>query len=176
MGTYYRQIEKNHSFTFQFLSKTIKEAIEKKAVRCLKIKIGGTPYEVICDGKSLRVVLVWDESGKEVNQVIRLIEQPSNLRNGSKVYYFECPYTGVKTRTMYKLGGYFASRKSAPKLYYYCQSLSKKWREIKFREDPERVYGKPIYRGKETPYGKRCRKHLLRDIKICKILEGRFLI
>lgn len=98
-----------------------------------------------------------DEDGKKIERNIQVLEERSNLPSlsGSKVYYFICPRQGVKCRILYRVGSYFWSRR-AFNAVYPVQMESRQGRQIRYREEPYRRNGKHYYRGKITPYGKRC--------------------
>lgn len=99
---------------------------------------------------------------------VALVQQPSNLGKGS-VWYFICPLTGERCRTLYQVGRYFASRKAQPATLYESQTYSKKYREISKTYGPVlqvdnafnelfKPYTKVFYRGKPTPKAKKVLK------------------
>lgn len=159
MGLCYREITRNHFFTMRIMSAIIKDSkISGKPQGC-SLCIGGQKYEAIFDSREMSLYLLWNEGGKQSSQAIKVVAERSNLIDSSFVYYFICPLSGRKTRTMYRIGEGFVNGRIFKGVYYRNQSLSKKHREIAYRENPERKYGKKYYRGIETPYGKRCKRY-----------------
>lgn len=102
----------------------------------------------------------WEEGGKEYTQWIPIVARPSNLIKGSEVLYFNC--NGYLCRTLYTDGRGFHSRREF-KHHYKTQSLSRKERLLYTMPNPTRKYGKKVYRGKLTPYGKRCERFSTQD-------------
>lgn len=98
--------------------------------------------------------------GKEIKQMVEIIEEDSNLRNGSKVYYFKC--RRYKCRTLYSDGTGFYPRQTF-RHTYQRQRLSHRDRVISPTKEPYKAYGKETYRGKLTPYGKRLRRYEERE-------------
>lgn len=122
-----------------------------------------TPYygnwKLFCrfypDRMDLGIILINGE-GEKIKQTIKIVEEDSNLRNGSKVYYFLCG--GYKSRTLYSDGTGFYSRRSF-KHSYHRQRIGHKNRLISPKTEPYRKNGKELYRGQLTPYGKRVQKY-----------------
>jgi hypothetical protein len=103
----------------------------------------------------------------EVNELdykIQLTSIPSNLGRG-KIWFFICPFTGRKTRILYKCYGslYFKSRWAySHRIYYSCQILSKNnFHNEKYfilerkLEKLQPLIRKKHYQGKETRILKR---------------------
>ncbi|WP_460978990.1 hypothetical protein [Spirosoma knui] len=99
---------------------------------------------------------------------IGLVQVPSNLGKG-QVWYFVCPLTGERCRTLYKAGRYFASRKALKGTLYESQTYSKYYRWLDKTFGPElkldgvyeevyKRYAKKHYRGKPTPKMKKALK------------------
>lgn len=99
---------------------------------------------------------------------VELVQLPSNLGKG-RVWYFICPLTGERCRTLYQVGKYFASRKAQPRTLYESQTYSKQYRWLDkiygpdFKadnafQDTLKPYIKRHYRGKPTPKTRRMMK------------------
>ncbi|GAB3341918.1 hypothetical protein GCM10027299_56290 [Larkinella ripae] len=98
---------------------------------------------------------------KKMKYRIGLEQLPSNLGKG-QVWYFICPLTGERCRTLYEIGNYFASRKAQKNTLYESQTYSKhyRWLDKTFGpafkldnafDDLYKPYTKKHYRGKPTP-------------------------
>ncbi|WP_040006435.1 hypothetical protein [Fibrisoma limi] len=105
---------------------------------------------------------------EQMNYRVQLVQLPSNLRKGH-VWYFICPLTGERCRTLYQAGKYFASRKTLKGTLYESQTYSKQYRWYDKTFGPtfkaERAYNellkpyaKTHYRGKPTPKAKKVMK------------------
>ena len=124
---------------------------------------------------------------KQMNYNVTVIERAANLGKGV-VRFFLCPITHKPCRKLYLYDGAFISRRALSGAMYSSQTKSKWERAVHngcLREDyvPYKRYGKPYYRGKITPYGKRIQRHqnivdraeamlfdwLLRNTKICRV-------
>ena len=119
--------------------------------------------ELETSGGSLSLTLRWEDEGEQHSQTIPIVRRESNLIRGSYVYYFLCPF-GYKAKKLFYIGSRFRSRRAFPHIYHE-QSLSRQRRELSrgSGEEPFRRYGKEYYRGKITPYGKRCKRFLEND-------------
>ena len=159
--TYYKQIGANPHFTMRNFAPLIRKGMEDGNTYHFKepIELGGTLYSISFEAQRMRLSIRWtdEESGEEREQIVTILKERSNLPSlsGSYVYYFVCPRTGNKARVLYRIGSHFWSRR-AFKAVYPLQMESKHNRAISYREDPYRKNGKEYYRGKLTPYGKRC--------------------
>lgn len=165
MAKYFLQINANPHFTLRYVSPLLKRALkEQQPTEGTGMKLGGITYSVGFDPQRMRLALRWEESGERHEQSIEIVAEPSNIRSlsGSYVYYFLCPLTGTKCRILYKMEeGGFCSRKALPRALYPLQIESKKWRYMNYppeEKEPYRRQGKRHYRGKPTPYGKRCQR------------------
>lgn len=114
------------------------------------------------------IQLDYTVDGQPMSYRIELLQLPSNLGKG-QVWYFICPLTGERCRTLYQVGKYFASRKAQPETLYECQMYSKYYRwldktfgpELKLDNLYDEVYkrfAKKHYRGKPTPKMKKVLK------------------
>lgn len=123
---------------------------------------------------SLTFLFRWDYGGEERLQKVTLQRTPSNLKKGSSVLWFRCPFSGSKTRTLYTDRFKLFSR-GVVKHRYRAQTLSRLQRltESKyFTEDwryPEKGR-KEFYRGELTPYGRRQEKKAERTIRAYKAM------
>ena len=100
---------------------------------------------------------------KQMRYNVTIIERSANIGKGV-VKFFLCPITHKPCRKLYLYDGMFVSRRALHGAMYRNQTESKWNRAIYngcFREDfvPYKRYGKPYYRGKITPYGKRIERH-----------------
>lgn len=119
-----------------------------------------TPEIRIDEDRLLSLTLRWEDEGEQHSQTIPIVRRESNLIRGSFVYYFLCPF-GYKAKKLFYIGSSFRSRRAFPHRYRQ-QTLSRQRREVARGngEEPFRRYGKEYYRGKITPYGKRCKRFL----------------
>lgn len=151
------------------VKKIITEAIRTGEARAGKSKIK-SPYvgewetALAFFPDKMELVALITKGGKEIKQKIEVIEEDSNLRNGSKVYYFSC--RGYKCRTLYSDGTGFYPR-AAFRHIYGKQKQSRKEREIAYMAEPFRAYGKETYRGRLTPYGKRLQRYKEYETRVC---------
>lgn len=99
-------------------------------------------------------------SGNQVVTEIGLIQRPTNLGVG-KMWMFDCPITHTPCRVLYCIDGQFGSRSAIDRPRYRLQLQGRKGRFFSryHRPSPARVNGKPTYRGKLTPYGKRVQRY-----------------
>jgi len=95
---------------------------------------------------------------------ISIVSIDSNLGKGL-IYYFVCPQTNRRCRTLYSISGYFYHRTAFNGCMYECQTQSKKYRSLTtqfgfmFDEDRicEQLYKKNF---KKTYAGKPTKKYL----------------
>lgn len=123
---------------------------------------------------------------KQMSYNVTIIERAANLGKGV-VRFFLCPITHKPCRKLYLYGDRFVSRRAMRGAMYSSQAKSKWERALHngcLREDyvPYKRYGKPYYRGKITPYGKRIARHqiivdraeaMLFDWLVCKTKPSR---
>lgn len=162
---YCKQIWQNPHFRLKNFSTLIKKGVEV-GLPCeynTPLTLGGIEYFASFYPKEMKLKLLWEEDGKEQTQKIQIETRKSNLSptSGADVYYFVCPTTKKLVRTLYKVDivdsgcGRFVSSHVFPHLYP-LQMKSKNSRETYYGEEPYRKGGKWHYRGKLTPYAKRC--------------------
>lgn len=160
--TYFKQIQANPHFTLKNFSLLIKLGVaEQKEYIARDILLGDILYSVSFNPKKMELSIEWiDEDDESYKREIQIVAKRSNLPSlsSSVVYYFICPQTGQKSRILYKVGSYFWSRR-ALKAVYPLQQMSRRNRLLAYREEPYRRHGKRNYRGKATPYGKRCTRY-----------------
>lgn len=116
----------------------------------------------VCAGEdgTITLTLIWNDGGQKYRQRIKILPDESHLIAGTYVYYFLCPF-GYKSKKLFYVGGVFRSRRTF-RHEYKGQNQSRRDRKIKHltdKGDPYRDYGKPYYKGKLTPYGKRCERY-----------------
>lgn len=163
-ATYYRHINSNPHFRMRedFLS-LIKYGIteDEDCKYSEPLKLGGIEYTVSFSPLLMRLELAWTEDGEQFSRDIYVKREQSNLPScrESSVYYLLCPLTGRKCRKIYRIGSYFCSRKAFRHVYPQ-QMESRLYRDISYRDEPFKRYGKEYYKGKLTPYGKRVSKYL----------------
>jgi len=63
------------------------------------------------------------------NYKVYLTSTPSNLNKG-EIWYFICPQTKKRCRTLYSIGGYFLHREAFTGCMYETQTQSKKYRQL----------------------------------------------
>lgn len=164
--TYYKQIQANPHFRLCNFAPLIKRAIEEGREMCYTqpLELGGVVYKISFDPTKMTLTIGWTEDGKKNERKVQVIKEKSNLPSlsGSYVYYFLCPSTGSRARVIYRVGSFFVCRR-AIKAYYPLQMESRHNRTIHYREAPYRDHGKIYYRGKLTPYGKRCIRYEKRE-------------
>lgn len=71
----------------------------------------------------------FDDAARQIEYRVRLESRTSNLGKGL-VWYFICPATGKRCRTLYGIGEYFLSRSAFPSAMYSIQTESKQKREF----------------------------------------------
>lgn len=187
MAQYHKQINANPHFTLRLVSPLLKAATQKQRIIELNdiMELGDIVYTIGFNPQNMKLTLRWNEYGETYQQSIRVVAEPSNIRSlsGIYVYYFICPQTGTKCRILYKMDyGGFCGRKALQKALYPIQMLSKKFRYIHYpteEKQPYRKYGKEYYRGKLTPYGRKCKifeRALYRQEQTLYVSLNKFLI
>ena len=102
------------------------------------------------------------DGARRMKYDVAIIEREANIGKGV-VRFFLCPKTNKPCRKLYLHGDMFVSRKAINGAMYRNQTKSK-WDRALYngclREGfvPYKRYGKPYYRGKITPYGKRIQR------------------
>lgn len=166
--TYYTNLYQNPQIRLCWFMPLIRRATETGEgvttknplpLRGLDYTIHLTPEVRVADGR-ITLTLRWEDEGEQHSQTIPIVRRESNLIRGSFVYYFLCPF-GYKAKKLFYIGSSFRSRRAFPHRYRQ-QTLSRQRREVARGngEEPFRRYGKEYYRGKITPYGKRCKRFL----------------
>ena len=175
---YYTNIHRNPSICLRLFLPLIKRAVETRQRITTKesIPINGLDYtlyltpvvNIFGDG-IINLTLKWEDDGETYKQHITLIEEESNLVSGSIVYYFLS--SGFKCRKLFYIGGRWRDRRSF-RHKYESQSKSHLQRTFNHLPEPYRRYGKEYYRGKLTPYGKRCMRYEERGNRKFKALTN----
>ena len=98
-----------------------------------------------------------------VEERIRLVRTATNLKKGLQ-HYALCPITGKQCRKLYLYGGRFISRYAIPE-NYTSNNRSKKQRDFEkafsfILLSEKSKYRKEYYKGKLTPFGKKCQKKI----------------
>lgn len=127
----------------------------------------GASITVSVDNVENTVTFDYRLNGMRICYDVRIVERRSNLGRGV-VRFFSCPVTHALCRKLYLAGNVFMSRKAIRGGLYQAQAKSKLQRLMPIgflREDfiPYKRYGKPFYRGRLTPYGKRILRYTARD-------------
>lgn len=112
---------------------------------------------VVADTDKQFIELSYMSNCEPINYRIELERRPSNLGQGV-VWYFICPATGKRCRTLYEYGDYFYSRYAFHNPFYSSQTCSKGTREwlrairiIALRDEfLVRRYSRTHYKGKPT--------------------------
>lgn len=160
--TYYRDLHYNPSIRLRWFVPLIKAAIEtgKEVTTKEPLSLDGlentitlTPVVAIRDGL-ITLTLEWRDEEQLYKQRVLILQEESNLRSGSFVYYFLCPY-GYKSRQLFYINNGWRSRRSF-RHSYSTQNQSHLQRSFNQLPEPYRKYGKKRYRGELTPYGRRC--------------------
>jgi len=113
---------------------------------------------------------------------VRFESLPSNLGKG-RVWYFICPRTGKRCRTLYGIGAYFLSRHAFPNAMYRCQTEPKSERGFRrfltlngTTKNPkaewdfqDRKHYRTHYKGRIT---KRYQDYLERTEKLKEVVES----
>ena len=142
--------------TLSNLKELIKRQSETDATLCARFTLKGIHYE-----------------GEHRKVTVSLCSEPSNLGKG-QVWYFLCPYTGRKCRTLFLNGKVIASRYAFCHVYSYQNEsrINRLLSSFGKNDSPERKYGKKTYKGKVTPYGKRVSKYYSKLHRFNVMLEN----
>lgn len=84
---------------------------------------------VVTDADNKFVELSYSINRRPISYRVNLESVPSNLGKG-EVWYFRCPATGKRCRTLYEYGDYFYSRHVFHKPLYSSQIVSKSFRGL----------------------------------------------
>lgn len=172
--TYYKDIYSNHHFRMRDLNPLIRRAVETNQPCYYQhpLIIADTTYFVSCNPKEMTITFRWEEEGKQYEREVMLWAENSNLPNcHSKVYYFICPRMGSKCRMLFRIGSFLWGRRGF-KAVYPGQNSGKRKRILRYMEEPYKSYGKRQYKGKETPYGKRCQRYEMHEEQLYKYLDA----
>ena len=160
---YYRNLHSNPSIRLNWFLPLIKRAIEtgKEITTKELLSIKGLDYTITfspvvsidIDGL-ITLTIEWRDEGQLYRQKIPILQENSNLISGAFVYYFLCPY-GYKSRKLFYIANRWSSRRSF-RHSYNSQNRSHLQRTFNHSPEPYRRNGKEYYRGKLTPYGRRC--------------------
>ena len=163
--------------TLSNLKELIKRQSETDATLCARFTLKGIQYTAVAFLNKNEMLFYWDYEGERRKVIVALCSEPSNLGKG-QVWYFLCPYTGRKCRTLFLNGKVIASRYAFCHVYSY-QNESKRnriFRGCGKIDTPERKYGKKMYKGKLTPYGRKVDKYYSKLHRFTVMLENCMLI
>lgn len=175
---YYKVLHNNPSISLRTLLPIIKMAEERGdgafmefapkdfGVETSDYTITFTTISISLKDGKIKLCFKWNfqDSNKTTShtQNIDVIAEKSNLVASSKVYYFLCPVMHLKSRKLFCISNVWVCRRAFPHRYAH-QNESHNQRLIQYNKEPYRKYGKTHYRGKLTPYGKRCKKYEFRE-------------
>lgn len=162
---YYTNLHSNPSISLRWFIPLIRRVVETgEAVTTKKpIPLNGLDYTlyftpvIMSREGAINLILKWEDEGETYRQSITILKEDSNLIPGSSVYYFVCPF-GYKSRKLFYIANRWRSRRSFSHSYS-SQNQSHHQRTFNHLAEPYRRYGKGEYRGKLTPYGKRCLRY-----------------
>jgi len=153
---------------------------------CLSVtdckRLGFFKPGTVATGTVPYAVLRYRYRDENVDTTLTLRYKGSNLNNGTGYYYFVCPVTGLSCRKLYLVNGRFVSR-AAFRPLYRKQTESRTRRSgglalLDALADLEALEGEKYrrftYRGKLTPYGKKCERIARRASNLQGCL-GRFV-
>lgn len=129
-------------------------------------KIAGIWLKVNMGNWDPHLILKYNYNDEPREYRIHLEAIPSNLGKGS-VYYFVCPLSFKRCRTLYDVGGYFVHREAHPNCMYSYQAESKfnrGWRNYskidRLIEQLNSKYFKESYNGVPTRRSRRIWKRI----------------
>lgn len=99
-------------------------------------------------------------TGTQTKSTVGLVTRTTNLGNGS-MWLFHSFRTGKQSRVLFLVDGEMVARADIIKPRYKQQlqgRTERMWLRYN-RPSPARPYGKPTYRGKLTPYGRRLQRY-----------------
>ena len=178
MKGYFKNIENNAFIEIKTIVPLIKSARkDHKATTGKPITAVGYSYILLLEPTmeineqgEITVTLKWEDEKEQKSQTITIKQEESNLIPGSYIYYFLS--NSHKCRKLFYINQEFKSRKEFKHQYKLQGKNRERQKEIAFSKSPYRRYGKEHYKGKLTPYGKRCQKNkLARTECLMKLFE-----
>lgn len=159
--------------TLSNLKELIKRQSETDATLCARFTLKGIQYTAVVFLNKNEMLFYWDYEGEHRKVTVSLCSEPSNLGKG-QVWYFLCPYTGRKCRTLFLNGKVIASRYAFCHVYSYQNEsrINRLLSSFGKNDSPERKYGKKTYKGKVPPYGKRVSKYYSKLHRFNVMLEN----
>ena len=151
------ELDRLPRFTLRDLRELLSSGLKDEKTKKVNASLDGRRYVIIFRPLEYEVNFLWgDDEGQGRHQRIYIIGERSNLKSESYVWYFVCPHTGKKCRTLYTDGKVITSR-NAFRHTYSSRNKSHKWREmerilrtmeteedwIKFRKGLFRGVGRP---------------------------------
>lgn len=163
--------------TLSNFKELIRQQSKTDETLCARFTCKGIQYTAVTFLNKNEMLFYWDHKGEHRKVTISLCSEPSNLGKG-RVWYFLCPYTGHKCRKLFLDGKVIASRYAFYHVYSYQNEsrISRVIRGCGESDNPERKYGKAMYKGKTTPYGKRVDKYYSKLRRFNVMLENGMLI
>ena len=166
--SYNRELYQNPQIRLRWFLPLIKKAVEtgEEITTQDPVPLNGLDYTLYfipkvktdADGQ-ITLYLRWLDGGEIYRQRIPIIREESNLIPGTFVYFFLSP-SGHKSKKLFYICNLFRSRRSFVHIYFeQKRSRLQRQTEQLSRDEPYRRYGKTLYRGKLTPYGKRCARY-----------------
>ena len=167
MKGYFKNIENNAFIEIKTIVPLIKAARkEHKATTGKPITTVGYSYILLLEPileineqGDITLTLKWEDEKEKKSQTITIKQEESNLIPDSYIYYFLS--NSYKCRKLFYINQEFKSRKEFKHKYKLQGKNRERQKEIAFSKVPYRRYGKKHYKGKLTPYGKRCQKNKL---------------
>lgn len=104
--------------TLSNLKELIKQQSETDVTLCARFTLKGIQYTTVVFLNKNEMLFYWDYEGEHRKVTVSLCSEPSNLGKG-QVWYFLCPYTGRKCRTLFLNGKVIASRYAFCHVYSY---------------------------------------------------------
>ena len=167
---YYFSLYQNPHIRLRWFLPMIKKAVElgvgARVATMEPLPLNGIDYTLLFSAEAstdergrIYLYLDWEDEEETYTQKIRILKEESHLIPGSYVYFFLCPH-GYKSKKLFYIANEWRSRR-AFRHRYGKQNRSHLQRETdNFSQDePYKPYGKEYYRGKLTPYGRRCLKY-----------------
>lgn len=159
--------------TLSNLKELIKRQSETDTTLCARFALKGIQYTAVFFLNKNEMLFYWDYEGGRRKVIVALCSEPSNLGKG-QVWYFLCPHTGRKCRTLFFNGKVIAGRHAFCHVYSYQNEsrINQLLSSIGKNDSPKRKYGKEMYKGKVTPYGKRVNKYYSKLHRFNVMLEN----
>lgn len=124
------ELDRLPRFTLRDLRELISSGLKDEKTKKVTVSLDGRRYVIVFRPLEYEVNFLWeDDEGQGRHQRIYIVGERSNLKPESYVWYFVCPHTGKKCRTLYTDGKVITSR-HAFQHTYSSRNKSHKWREM----------------------------------------------